>query len=128
MGSRKRWYAFGYGRYFIFGQNGFHAGDEANTQNGQVDTQIEQANDKEVSQQPNAISAERTDQQPLIDRLTSEVDYLRDQLDKQTQLPAVSTAQNSDMVAKLNPPCQPSWFEKARRKFLKPPTKSEPDA
>ncbi len=93
-----------HGRYFIYGQNGVHSEDEAHTQNGRVDTQIEQANDKEDSHTPHAVSAERIDQQPLIDRLTSEVDYLRDQLDKQTQLLAASTAQNDDMVAKLNPP------------------------
>ena len=117
-----------HGRYFIYGRNGVHPGEQSHTQNGQVDTQIEQANDKEVSQQPNAISAERPDQQALIDRLTSEVDYLRDQLDKQTHLLAASTAQNSDMVQKLNPPPQPSWFEKARRKILKPTTMSESDS
>ena len=44
-----------HGRYFIYGQNGDHSGGEANTKNGQEDTQTEQANDKEVSQQAHAV-------------------------------------------------------------------------
>ena len=114
-----------HGRYFIYGQNGVHSGDEASTQNGQLDTQIEQANDKEVSQDTHTSSPERADQQPLIDRLTSEVDYLRDQLDKQTHLLAASTAQNSDMVQKLNPPPQSSWVERVRNRFVKKPGDSD---
>ena len=93
-----------HGRYFIYGQNGVHSGDEAPTQNGQVDTQIEQASDKEDSQESKPVFSQQTDQQALIDRLTSEVDYLRDQLDKQSQLLAASTAQNSNMMVQLNPP------------------------
>ena len=58
-----------HGRYFIYGQNGVHSGEEANTQNGKEDTQFEQASDKEVSQQPTAISSERSDQQALITAL-----------------------------------------------------------
>lgn len=92
MGSRKRWYAVGYGRYFIFGQNGFHAGEEANTQNGEENIQFAQANAHVDSHESHANSQERNGQQALIDRLTSEVDYLRDQLDKQTHLLAASTA------------------------------------
>ena len=38
-----------HGRYFIYDQNGVHSGDEAPTQNGQVDIQIEQVSDKEDS-------------------------------------------------------------------------------
>ena len=114
-----------HGRYFIYGQNGVHSGDEAHTQNGQVDTQFEQANDKENSREPHPISPERNDQQPLISRLTSEVDYLRDQLDKQTHLLAASTAQNSDMVQKLNPPPRPSWVERVRNRFVKKPGDSD---
>ena len=117
-----------HGRYFIYGQNGVHSGDEANTQNGHVDTQIEQANDKEVSQQLQAVSPDRNDQQALIDQLTSERDYLRDQLDKQTQLLAASTAQNSNMMAQLNPPPQPSWFERIRQKFPVNSAKNDPDS
>ena len=113
------------GRYFIYGQNGVHSGDEAHTQNGQVDTQIEQANDKEDSQQPNAISPERVGQQPLIDHLTSEVDYLRDQLDKQTQLLAASTAQNNNMVQMLNSPPQTSWLDRIRTRVFATPSKSD---
>ena len=112
-----------HGRYFIYGQNGVHPGEH--TQNGQVDTQIEQANDKEDSQQPNAISAERNDQQPLIDRLTSEVEYLRDQLDKQTQLLAASTAQNNNMVQLLNSPPQTSWLDRIRTRFFATPSKTD---
>ena len=114
-----------HGRYFIYGQNGVHSGDEAHMQNEQVDTQIEQANDKEVSQDTRTSSPERADQQPLIDRLTSEVDYLRDQLDKQTHLLAASTAQNSDMVQKLNPPPRPSWVERVSNRFVKKPGDSD---
>jgi len=117
-----------HGRYFIYGQNGVHSGDEANTPNGQVDTQIEQANDKEVSQQLQAVSPDRNDQQALIDQLTSERDYLRDQLDKQTQLLAASTAQNSNMMAQLNPPPRPSWFERIRQKFPMNSAKNDPDS
>ena len=58
-----------HGRYFIYGQNGVHSEKEANTQNGKEDTQTEQASDKEVSQQPTAISSERSDQQALITAL-----------------------------------------------------------
>ena len=93
-----------------------------------MDTQIEQANDKEVSQQLQAVSPDRNDQQALIDQLTSERDYLRDQLDKQTQLLAASTAQNSNMLAQLNPPPQPSWFERVRQKFPVKSAKNEPDS
>ena len=52
-----------HGRYFIYGQNGVHSETKRNTQNGHVDTQIEQANDKEVSQQLQAVSPDRNDQQ-----------------------------------------------------------------
>ena len=93
-----------HGRYFIYDQNGVHFEDEAHTQNGQADTQIEQASDKEDSQESNPVVSQQTDQQALINRLTSEVDYLRDQLDKQTHLLAASTAQNSNMIVQLNPP------------------------
>ena len=93
-----------HGRYFIYDQNGVHSEDEAHTQNGQADTQIEQASDKEDSQESNPVFSQQTDQQALIDRLTSEVDYLRDQLDKQTHLLAASTAQNNNMMVPLNPP------------------------
>ena len=117
-----------HGRYFIYGQNGVQSGEEAHTQNGQVDTQIEQANDKEVSHNSHAVSPDRTDQQPLIDRLTSEVDYLREQLDKQTHLLAASTAQNGEIVQKLNAPPQPSWFEKVRQKVGTTFLKTEPDS
>ena len=117
-----------HGRYLIYGQNGVHSGDEANTHNGQVDTQIEQANDKEVSHTQHAVSPDHNDQQALIDQLTSERDYLRDQLDKQTQLLAASTAQNSNMMAQLNPPPQPSWFERIRQKFPVKSAKNEPDS
>ena len=51
-----------HGRYFIDGQNGVHSGDEANTQNGQVNTQIEQASDKEVSQESNPVFSQQTGQ------------------------------------------------------------------
>ena len=46
---------FEHGRYLIYGQNGVHSGDEAHTQNGQVDTQIEQASDKEDSQESSPV-------------------------------------------------------------------------
>ena len=51
-----------HGRYFIYGQNGVHSGDEAPTQNGQVDTQIEQASDKEDSQESNAVFSQQIGQ------------------------------------------------------------------
>ena len=63
-----------HGRYFIYGQNGAYSGEKANTQNGKEDTQFEQANDHVDSHKSCADSPERNDQQPLIDRLTSEVD------------------------------------------------------
>ena len=115
-----------HGRYFIYGQNGVHPGEH--TQNGQMDTQIEQANDKEDSQQSNPVFPERSEQQVLIDRLTSEVDYLRDQLDKQTQLLAASTAQNSDMVARLNPLPRPTWVESVRTRYFTKTAKSDLEA
>lgn len=46
---------------------------------------------------------EQVDNQ-LVARLESEVDYLRDQLDKQTQLLAISTKQNTDLIGQLPPP------------------------
>ena len=51
-----------HGRYFIYDQNGVHSGDEAPTQNGQVDTQIEQASDKEDSQESNAVFSQQIGQ------------------------------------------------------------------
>ena len=51
-----------HGRYFIYDQNGVHSGDEAHTQNGQVDTQIEQANDKEDSQESSPVFSQQTGQ------------------------------------------------------------------
>lgn len=116
-----------HGRYFIYGQNGVHSGDEAATHNGQVDTQIEQANEKEVSQHVHASSPGRDDQQALIDQITSERDYLRDQLDKQTQLLAASTAQNNNMVAQLNPATRPSWVDRVREKVRAIRAKNGPE-
>ncbi len=66
-------------------------------------------------------------QRPLIDCLISEVNYLRSQLDKQTQLLAALTAQNSNMMAKLKPAPRPSWFERIRQKFPVNSAKNEPD-
>ena len=108
-----------HGRYFIYNQNGDYSKADGHSKNGKEDVQSEQPNDQEYSQVPHSSSQESSDQQPLIDRLTSEVDYLRDQLDKQTQLLAASTAQNSHMVAKLNPPAKPSWVERVRERFSK---------
>ena len=108
-----------HGRYFIYGQNGDHSREKANTQNGKEDMQFGQANDHVDSHELHTDPPESNGQQPLIDRLTSEVDYFRGHLDKQTQLLAVSTAQNSSMVAKMNPPPRPSWVERNRQKFTK---------
>ena len=41
---------------------------------------------------------------PLVAHLESEVEYLRDQLDKQTQLLAASTKHNTDLIQQLPPP------------------------
>ena len=103
-----------HGRYFIYDQNGAHAGDEVDTQKGEVNSQFEQSNDRVNSQSPQTDSPVRTDQQALIDRLTSAVDYLHGQLDKQTHLLAALTAQNSDMAKTLNPPPRPSLGTKVR--------------
>ena len=117
-----------HGRYFIYGQNGDHSGEKANTQNGKEDMQFGQANDHVDSHELHADSPERSEQQVLIDRLTSEVDYLRDQLDKQTQLLAASTAQNSDMVARLNPLPRPTWVESVRTRYFTKTAKSDLEA
>ena len=68
-------------RYFIYDQTGVHSGDEAPTQNGQVDIQIEQASDREDSQESNPVFSQQTD--PV-------------------QLLATATAQNSNMMVQLN--------------------------
>ena len=114
-----------HGRYFIYGQNGDHSREKANTQNGKEDMQFGQANDHVDSHELHADSPESNGQQPLIDRLTSEVDYLRDQLDKQTQLLAASTAQNNNMVQMLNSPPQTSWLDRIRTRFFATPSKSD---
>ena len=51
-----------HGRYFIYDQNGVHSEDEAHTQNGQADTQIEQASDKEDSQESSPVFSQQTGQ------------------------------------------------------------------
>ena len=56
---------FEHGRHFIFDQNGVYSGDEANTQNGQVDIQIEQASDKEDSQESNLVFSQQTNQRSI---------------------------------------------------------------
>ena len=116
-----------HGRYFIYGQNGVQSGEEADRQNRKEHRQFEQANDHVDSQDPHADSPGYTDQKSLIDRLTSEVDYLRGQLNKQTHLLVASTAQNSDMVKQLQAPPRRSLIEKARKMFDRRPAGS-PDA
>ena len=91
-------------------------------------TQFEQANDQVDSQASYANSPERNDQQALIGRLTSEVDYLWGQLDKQTQFLAASTPQNSKMVARLNPSPRPSWVKTVRQRFFTKIAKCESEA
>ena len=59
-----------HGRYFIYGQNGDHSGEKANTQNGKEDMQFGQANDHVDSHELHADSPERSEQQVLIDRKT----------------------------------------------------------
>ena len=56
-----------HGRYFIYGQNGDHSGEKANTQNGKEDMQFGQANDHVDSHKLHADSPERSEQQVLID-------------------------------------------------------------
>ena len=109
-----------HGRYFIYGQNGVQSGEEA-------DRQFEQADAHRDSQTRHADSPDHDDHQALIDRLSSEVDYLRGQLNKQMHLLAASTAQNSDMVKQLQAPPRRSLIEKARKMFDRRPTGS-PDA
>ena len=117
-----------HGRYFIYGQKGVHSGEEADRQNGKEHAQFEQADAHQDSQTPHVDSLGHTDHKELIDRLTSEVDYLRGQLDKQTHLLAASTSQNTDMMKKLSPPPQPSWFGRIRQKFLTMPAETEADS
>ena len=38
-----------HGRYFIYGRNGVHSGEKANTQNGKEDMQFEHANDHVIA-------------------------------------------------------------------------------
>ena len=64
--------------------------------NSQMDSQAEQVN----SQSEQAESS----QAALIDHLTTEVEYLRSQLDKQTTLLAATTKHNDDLVKQLPPP------------------------
>lgn len=84
-----------------------------------MDTRIDQANDRVVRQEPHPDSPEHDDRQALVDRLMSEVDYLRGQLDKQTHLLAASMAQTSDMVKQLKalPRERPPLGEKVRGMF-----------
>ena len=113
-----------HGRYFIYGQNGVQSGEEADRQNGKEHRQFEQADAHRDSQTRHADSPDRNDHQALIDRLSSEVDYLRGQLNKQMHLLAASTAQNSDMVKQLQTPPRRSLIEKARKMFDRRPTGS----
>lgn len=108
---------------------GVHSGDEADRHNGKEHTQFEQAEALQDSQTPDADSPGHTDQKALIDRLSSEVDYLRGQLNKQTHLLAASTAQNSDMVKQLQAPPheRPPLGERVRCMFNRL-RKSAPDA
>ena len=58
-------------------------------------------------------------------RLESEVEYLRDQLDKQTQLLAAATKHNADLIQQLPPPRRSSmlneWVSQQIAKFRKQP-------
>ena len=56
-------------------------------------SQVEQAN-WQVEQQ----------ESQLVARLETEVEYLRDQLDKQTQRLAAATKHNADLIQQLPPP------------------------
>lgn len=74
--------------------------------NSQMDSQTEQVN----SQSEQGESS----QSALIDHLTTEVEYLRDQLDKQTQLLAIATKHNDDLVKQLPPP-RVSVFDRLKK-------------
>ena len=70
-----------------------------------MDSQVEQAN-WQVEQQDNQ----------LVARLESEVEYLRDPLDKQTQRLAAATKHNADLIQQLPPPRR-SFFSNLIAKF-----------
>ena len=77
----------------------------------EVNSQIEQV-ESQVEQQENQ----------LVARLESEVEYLRDQLDKQTQLLAAATKHNADLIKQLPPPRRSSMInEWVRRQIAKFP-------
>ena len=80
------------GRYFI--------NDE------QVDSQMDShvnSQDDHGTDQVNSQSSQ-VDQSELVAQLQSEVEYLRDQLDKQTSLLAVTTQQNASLTKQLERP------------------------
>ena len=56
-------------------------------------------NDEQVDSQSSQV-----DQSELVAQLQSEVEYLRDQLDKQTSLLAVTTQQNASLTKQLERP------------------------
>ena len=72
------------GRYFIVEQETGQSSEQLDSQRAQVD--------------------DRAEQSVLVDRLQSEVDYLRGQLDKQTSLLAITAQQNTTLVKQLESP------------------------
>ena len=72
------------GRYFIVEQEAGQSSEQLDSQRAQV--------------------ADRAEQSVLVDRLQSEVDYLRGQLDKQTSLLAITAQQNTTLVKQLDSP------------------------
>ena len=85
----------------------------------EMNTQIEQGGGKwEGAPAPDTLD------NPLVAHLESEVEYLRDQLDKQTQLLAAATKHNADLIQQLPPPRRShnvsEWVRKQIAKFRKP--------
>ena len=102
------------GRYVIYGQNGLPSGEEASRQNGKGARQFGKPDVQSNGHEPHTGVPESDAQKVLIDHLTTENAFLRDQLAKQTSLLAASTAQNAEAMKQLNPPPKPTLSEKIR--------------
>ena len=71
---------------------------------GQIDGKWYIQVEQEVNTQIEQVGGSSTPDNPLVAHLESEVEYLSDQLDKQTQLLAAATKHNADLIQQLPPP------------------------
>lgn len=108
-----------HGRYLVYGQNGVQPEGEAARQNGKESTQIGNPDVQSNGHENHAAAPERDAQQALIDQLTTENEFLREQLRAQTNttnILAASTVQNREMAKQPKALPRPSIIDKARGK------------